>query len=116
MSLFARVVSRLRRSEPSELGASLVEYALLLALIAVVAIGGITLVGRETKREFGCVAIEFNHPGARQFLVEKIDNGGQLTTKQARGLPTPVCEEGPGQPYRRMMGSTTGGVAVTGPK
>ena len=35
MSLFARVVSRLRRSEPSELGASLVEYALLLALIAV---------------------------------------------------------------------------------
>ncbi len=47
----------------NEIGASLVEYALLLALIASVAIGAITLVGRETKREFNCVAIEFQHPG-----------------------------------------------------
>ncbi len=56
-----------------ELGASLVEYSLLLALIAVVAIGAITLVGRETKRDFDCVALELDHPGIRERIIHRID-------------------------------------------
>jgi Flp pilus assembly pilin Flp len=73
-----------RRWWAVEGGASIVEYALVLALIAVISISAITLVGRETKREFGCVALEFNHPGARDFLVERVDNGAHLTPVQAR--------------------------------
>lgn len=70
----------------NEIGASLVEYALLLALIASVAIGAITLVGRETKREFNCIAIELEHPGLRQVVVEKVDDDGNdsLSAKQSR--------------------------------
>lgn len=55
----------------SELGASLVEYALLLALIGTVAIGAITLVGREAEREFDCVALELDNPGISQLVDEK---------------------------------------------
>lgn len=40
----------------SEEGASLVEYALLVALIAVVAIVAITVVGQEVSTEFKDVA------------------------------------------------------------
>lgn len=47
------------------------EYALLLALIAVVAIGGITLVGREAEREFDCVALELDSPGISQVVDAK---------------------------------------------
>lgn len=40
----------------TERGASLVEYALLVALIAVVVIGAITLLGGEAKTTFSGVA------------------------------------------------------------
>ena len=39
----------------SELGASLVEYVLLVALIAVVAIAAITLLGRNASSKFSTV-------------------------------------------------------------
>ncbi len=39
----------------SERGASLVEYALLVALIAVVCIGAVTLLGGEAKKNFDAV-------------------------------------------------------------
>ncbi len=45
----------------SERGASLVEYALLVALIAVVVIGAITLLGRSASETFSGVAS--NLPG-----------------------------------------------------
>lgn len=42
----------------TERGASLVEYALLVALIAVVVIGAITLLGRSASNTFSDVADE----------------------------------------------------------
>ena len=42
----------------TERGASLVEYALLVALIAVVVIGAITLLGRSASNTFSGVADE----------------------------------------------------------
>ena len=46
---------RARINPKSELGASLVEYALLVALIAVVCILAITFVGQETDEKFSQV-------------------------------------------------------------
>lgn len=40
-------------------GASLVEYALLLALVAIVCIGGVTLVGRATVEPLSSAASMF---------------------------------------------------------
>jgi pilus assembly protein Flp/PilA len=47
-----------RINAKSELGASLVEYALLVALIAVVCIVGITFLGRKANEEFDSVGSE----------------------------------------------------------
>ncbi len=44
----------------TERGASLVEYALLVALIAVVVIGAITLLGRSASETFSDVSDELN--------------------------------------------------------
>lgn len=41
-----------RDGERKEQGASLVEYALLVALITVIAIAGITLVGKQVSESF----------------------------------------------------------------
>jgi len=43
-----------------ERGASLVEYALLVALIAVVCIGAVTLLGGNAKSKFSTVASSIN--------------------------------------------------------
>lgn len=42
-----------------ERGASLVEYALLLALVAIVCIGGVTLIGRATVEPLSSAASMF---------------------------------------------------------
>ena len=47
--------SIIRRTIKDERGASLVEYALLLALIAVVCIGAITLIGTGAKDKLSSV-------------------------------------------------------------
>ncbi len=44
----------------SERGASLVEYALLVALIAVVCIGAVTFLGREAADNFSAVGNSIN--------------------------------------------------------
>ncbi len=44
----------------SERGASLVEYALLVALIAVVCIGAVTFLGREAADNFSTVGNSIN--------------------------------------------------------
>ncbi len=44
----------------SERGASLVEYALLVALIAVVCIGAVTFLGRETADSFSSLGNSLN--------------------------------------------------------
>ena len=58
----------------SERGASLVEYAVLMALIAVVTIGAVTLVGREAEKKYDCVALELGNPGISQLVDEKAHN------------------------------------------
>ena len=42
-------------------GASLVEYALLVALIAVVCIGAVTLLGNNASKKFSSVASSINN-------------------------------------------------------
>lgn len=42
-----------------ERGASLVEYALLVALIALVCVGGVTLLGAVTESQFSSIADGF---------------------------------------------------------
>jgi len=69
-----------RRSSIGETGASLVEYALLLALIAVVSIGGITLVGRNAEATFDCVGIELGEPEIRHTVIRKQKAGLQALT------------------------------------
>jgi len=59
----------------TERGASLVEYALALALIAVVSIGAISLVGDKTSEQLDCVALELGQPEIRKKVLEKIALG-----------------------------------------
>ena len=49
------IATWLRARVQSERGASLVEYALLLALIAVVCIAAIFLIGREADKTFDSI-------------------------------------------------------------
>lgn len=46
----------LNKQDKKEKGASLVEYALLAALIAVVCIAGITVVGSKASRSFSTIS------------------------------------------------------------
>ena len=64
-----------------ERGASLVEYAIVLALIAVVSIGAISLVGDKTSDQLDCVALQFDEPEIRKKVLEKIAAGVPGFTK-----------------------------------
>ncbi len=57
-ALFHTASLWLRRHISSERGASLVEYSLLIALIAVVVIGSVTLFGGSVNSNFSTVASE----------------------------------------------------------
>jgi pilus assembly protein Flp/PilA len=50
----------LQARSSSERGASLVEYALLVALIAVVCIAAVTFLGRETADSFSSLGTSLN--------------------------------------------------------
>jgi Flp pilus assembly pilin Flp len=67
-----------------ERGASLVEYALLVALIAVVSIGSLTLVGEKTLHDYECVTIEIEHPGIRQSVIDKMKNNVALNNLETK--------------------------------
>ena len=54
------VAAWLKARFESERGASLVEYALLVALIAVVCIGAVTFLGREAADEFSTIGNSIN--------------------------------------------------------
>lgn len=54
------IAASMRARAKSERGASLVEYALLVALIAVVCIGGVTVLGGELDTRFSGVSSELN--------------------------------------------------------
>ena len=69
-----------KRSLPGETGASLVEYAILLALIAVVSIGSITLVGQEAEATFDCVGIELAESEIRHVVLEKLKASSKALT------------------------------------
>ncbi|MBT8206817.1 MAG: Flp family type IVb pilin [Acidimicrobiia bacterium] len=57
--MWTELQSRLVRDEE---GASLVEYALLVALIAVIAIGAVTLVGNNVSGELNSVGNAISTP------------------------------------------------------
>jgi Flp pilus assembly pilin Flp len=56
MVLWASLVGAWMRFRDSDLGASLVEYALLVVVIALVAIAGMVLLGNALNLQFGDVA------------------------------------------------------------
>ncbi len=60
MVQFEFVSAWLKARFESERGASLVEYALLVALIAVVCIGAVTFLGREAADEFSTIGNSIN--------------------------------------------------------
>ena len=60
MVQFEFVAAWLKARISSERGASLVEYALLVALIAVVCIGAVTFLGREAADEFSTIGNSIN--------------------------------------------------------
>lgn len=61
MDLYKDIAPYLRaRFGDTERGAALVEYALLLALIAVVAIGALTLLGKNVDKKFSTIANSLN--------------------------------------------------------
>jgi len=60
MLQFEFVSAWLKARVRSERGASLVEYALLVALIAVVCIGAVTFLGREAADNFSTVGNSIN--------------------------------------------------------
>ena len=49
-------VKELERDEEKETGASMVEYALLVALIAVVAIAAVNVLGTNVSQKFSAIA------------------------------------------------------------
>lgn len=49
-------MSLFRSKKAKELGATIIEYALLAALIAVVAIAGIQLIGTSVSQQFSNIA------------------------------------------------------------
>lgn len=51
-----KVSASQKRSKRAERGASLVEYALLVGLIAVAAIGAMTLFGQKASGQFSLIA------------------------------------------------------------
>lgn len=55
---------RARFANDDDRGASLVEYALLVALIAVVCILAITFLGKEASERFSSVGVAINDAGA----------------------------------------------------
>lgn len=57
---FEMVAAWLQTHVSSERGASLVEYALLVALIAIVCIGAVTFLGREVADEFSTIGNSLN--------------------------------------------------------
>lgn len=63
MNLFHLKTWLQARFAKSERGASMIEYALLAALIAVVVILAVTFVGRETESTFSDVGSELRDAG-----------------------------------------------------
>ncbi len=59
----------------SEAGASLVEYSMLIAMIAIVAVISITAVGSATAREFDCAAQMFGGSSVSALVDEKEHDG-----------------------------------------
>jgi pilus assembly protein Flp/PilA len=60
MTSYTFLATWLRARFDDEKGASLVEYALLLALIAVVCIGAITILGQNANDKFSSVGSAVN--------------------------------------------------------
>lgn len=61
MVQFEFIAAWLKARVASERGASLVEYALLVALIAVVCIGAVTFLGREAADSFSSIGNSINN-------------------------------------------------------
>ena len=57
------LITRLRMLRRNDSGQDLLEYALLVALIALVAVGAITLTGTGVSTIFTDISTELNNPG-----------------------------------------------------
>ena len=55
IALYVAIQSRMQTVLKNEKGATMVEYALMVALIAVVCIGAVTILGANTNGTFGAI-------------------------------------------------------------
>ena len=88
----APMVMRLKKLWRDQAGATAIEYGLIAAGIAVVVIGGVTLVGRSASRQYTDVAVQ-------------IDKAGEGSTSGTRGpvvKPPPRKISHPGPKTRRF--------------
>jgi Flp pilus assembly pilin Flp len=72
MCKLARFAARARAAKrwvavDDEAGASVVEYVLILALVAVVAIGSVSFLGGACRRQFDLAAVALNRAGTHGY-------------------------------------------------
>ena len=63
LELFVKIQNFIsgRKADLQERGTTAVEYALMVALIAVVVIGGVTLLGQNASKKFASAATAIGH-------------------------------------------------------
>ena len=97
--------SRARRVFGAETGATLVEYSLLLALVAVVAAGGLAYLGKAVNQTLGKVAAQIAGDDVSQIFVD----GSPCTTDPCTETVLAYTT------YRFTLSDPTGPVTYTYP-
>ncbi len=84
------MVMRIKKLWREQAGATAIEYGLIAAGIAVVVIGGVTLVGRNVKTQYTDVAVQ-------------IDKAGEGSTTGSSGPPLKAPPKSISAPHPRSL-------------
>ena len=84
MQLTARLARIARRLARTQVGAGIVEYALAVGLIAVVAVSAVAVVGDNAAALYDCVGSELSDIDVRRRVNEKITNSVALDAIEKR--------------------------------
>ena len=84
MQLTARLARIARRLARTQVGAGIVEYALAVGLIAVVAVSAVAVVGDNAAAQYDCVGSELSDIDVRRRVNEKITNSVALDAIEKR--------------------------------
>jgi Flp pilus assembly pilin Flp len=115
-NLMKHLFGRQRTNRRHKNGQALVEYALILALVAIVAIVGISVLGRATQRSIGTVAGELGAEGAGDLNGEQISidqaDCWVVTSSNQTGIFVTFTTNAP---LTGIKGSTTADRSASGP-